>query len=368
MRRSNLYLGFDSGCGRCRDVAESVESTSGGRLSVLPLSDERMLSWRRGVFGGDPPHAPTLVEVRHGSHEVRAWVGVRMAAVLASRLGLKSARAILREIAPKLASDRLGDRSELVSRSTFLRGLVGVAAAWSVLSVVSGRPSPAHAATGHWFSGLKITGSEELGSQDSAELAAELERSGHAVPVFPNSSPAGVRYSVRSAVAESYEPRAVVHSLQDGRTLEAVVLQEGVEVSAFYTLKNGQDVESTHSLRMSGYDSTGSGEIDRVKLVLVEENGHIEYPPQGRGDRSLTGSSRAASGCDSSACSARGSCWACRCSDWDLRCLFNCCAPCSLSCTNVYTCLGCVALFCPICTAVNSCCMKSYCGWREACS
>ncbi|WP_285654610.1 hypothetical protein [Actinomycetospora sp. NBRC 106375] len=98
---TDLVLGVDASCARCRAVAAAVTE-----VDVLPLADYRMTAWcaEAGVAGD----VPTLIEITptDGDDRVRARTGPAVGATLLRRLG---PRRTLRLAAALRAHGVLGD-------------------------------------------------------------------------------------------------------------------------------------------------------------------------------------------------------------------------------------------------------------------
>ena len=364
-----LVLGFDAGFVACGGLARSIEEAVGDRLEIRSLNDPMMRHWRRRTLGKNAPWAPTLVEV-DGSM-VRAWTGVRMGAYLARKLG-PAATWRLAKILGEMRKEGSAERSPYygLSRSQFLKGVGGAVVGISVLSGTGSFPSPATAQE-HWLSRLSPVSSNELSAKEASASWARLARGRHLRGLLSSRAPddnaaAGrIRGRLLSAgkagVAgpSTATIKGVNHKVEGGGRLLALVYQEGDALIASYRFnKPGQETRL-----LSRIIEDESEEL--VRVLAEAEDGEVFETPQGaaRQDESkLTARGRT---CRSG--SNCGPCYACRCVSASKRCLFNCCAPCTLSCATLWTCLACVALWCPVCASINRCCYRKECRYISGC-
>lgn len=93
---SRWVLAFDGTCANCRKISGAVAQACDGKLTVMPLSDERVSGRRELAFGAGAPWAPTLLRVDGAS--VRGWTGPAMAAPLLRRLRPRSTARTLRAL------------------------------------------------------------------------------------------------------------------------------------------------------------------------------------------------------------------------------------------------------------------------------
>lgn len=119
-------LAFDATCGTCRQLAETTALQSAGRLEILPLDSEEVLSWRQDALGADAPWEPTLIRLRNDIP--RAWTAPRLAVPLVRRLGPRAALRLLRALG-ELRMPARGTARGGLRRSEFLKLGSGVAAA-----------------------------------------------------------------------------------------------------------------------------------------------------------------------------------------------------------------------------------------------
>ena len=131
--RKRLILGYDAGCGTCSDLAQRIEEQVGDKLEVRSLSDPKVEHWRKREMGEDAPWVPTLVEVDSGKTKV--WTGLAMGLVLSRKLGPAATwrvMQVLGDIGAAARQDRPSMGSAL-SRSKFLKGMVGTGAALTLM-------------------------------------------------------------------------------------------------------------------------------------------------------------------------------------------------------------------------------------------
>ncbi len=364
-----LVLGFDAGCVTCGGLAKGIEEAVGDRLEIRNLNDPMMRHWRRQALGKNAPWAPTLVEV-NGS-VVKAWTGVRMGAHLARKLG-PAATWRLAKILGEMRKEGSAERSPYygLSRSQFLKGVGGAVVGMSMLSGTGSFAGPATAQE-HWLSRLSPVSSKELSEKAASAAWARLARGRHLRGLLSSHAPddnaaAGrIRGRLLSAgkagVAgpSTATIKGVNHEVEGGGRLLALVYQEGDALIASYRFdKPGQE---TRLLTRIIEDANE----ELVRVLAEAEDGEVFEVPQGaeRQDESkLTGRGRT---CRSG--SNCGPCYACRCVSASKRCLFNCCAPCTLSCATLRTCLACVAVWCPVCASINRCCYWKECRYISGC-
>ncbi len=364
-----LVLGFDAGCMTCSGLARSIEEAVGDRLEVRSLNDPMMEHWRRQALGENAPWAPTLVEV-NGS-VIRAWTGVRMGASLARRLG-PAATWRVAKILGEMKESRGADNSPYagLSRTQFLKGLGGAIVGVSVLSG-TGSLAAAAVAEEHWLSQLSFASSEELSTKEAAVAWARLARGRHLRSLLSsrslNDNPAASRIrnrmlsAAKAGVASppTAEVKGVSHDIKGGGRLLALVYQEGDVLIVTYRFdKAGQETRL-----VSRVIEDESEELVRI-LAEAEDGDVFEIAQSAAPQQASTLTSRGRTCRSRSNC---GPCYACRCVSASKRCLFNCCAPCTLSCVTLWTCLACVALWCPICASVNRCCYRKECRYISGC-
>lgn len=364
-----LVLGFDGGCVTCSQLAERIEEATGEKLEMMSLSDPRMSEWRRRVLGEDAPWAPTLVEL--GGGEVRAWTGMRMGARLTRRLGPAATWRVARVLGEMRESNR-AERSPHsgLSRSQFLKGLGGAVVGLSVLSGTGALAAPA-AADEHWLSQLSFTSSKELSEKQAAVAWARLTRGRHLRGLLSSDvmdeNPAASRIRGRMlsapktgvASTPTANIKGVRHQLKGGGQLLALVYQEDDALIVSYRFdRPGQ---KTRLISRVIEDESE----DLVRVLAEAEDGDIFGTPQVAARQSK--STRDAQGRSCRSGSNCGPCYGCRCVSANKRCLFNCCGPCALACANLWTCLGCVAVWCPVCASVNRCCYRKECRYISGC-
>jgi hypothetical protein len=128
-------------------MSDAVARACDGKLQLRPLASQEVQQWRAEALGPQAPWAPTLIRV---DERVSAWVGTRMALVLARHLGprstLKALRALgeLRERAQAYAGPPEEPSRPGMRRAQFLRVAAGSVIAGGL--VLAGK-APAFAAT-----------------------------------------------------------------------------------------------------------------------------------------------------------------------------------------------------------------------------
>lgn len=131
-----LILGYDAGCGTCREVARRVEEHVDSRLSVADLRTPLLLAFRAQTLGEDGKWGPTLFEVE-GEKLLNAWTGWRMGWALSRKLGPAATWRVMQALGevgaaplPEAKSSRSHNR---IGRGQFLKGAAGTALAASML-------------------------------------------------------------------------------------------------------------------------------------------------------------------------------------------------------------------------------------------
>ena len=364
-----LVLGFDAGCMTCGGLARSIEEAVGDRLEIRSLNDPMMRHWRRQALGENAPWAPTLIEV-NGS-VVRAWTGVRMGAHLAHKLG-PAATWRLTKILGEMRKEGSAERSPYygLSRSEFLKGVGGAVVGMSVLSGTGSFAGPATAQE-HWLSRLSPVSSKELSEEEVSAAWARLARGRHLRGLLSSRAPddnaaaSRIRGRLLSAgkvgVADpsTVTIKGVNHEVEGGGRLLALVYQEGDALIASYRFdKLGQETRL-----LSRIIEDESEEL--VRVLAEAEDGEVFETPQNAARQDASKLTARGRTCRSG--SNCGPCYACRCVSASTRCLFNCCAPCTLSCATLWTCLACVAVWCPVCASINRCCYRKECRYVSGC-
>ncbi len=138
-----------------------------------------------------------------------------------------------------------------------------------------------------------------------------------------------------------------------------MVYQEGDALIASYRFdKPGQKTRL-----ISRVIEDESDELVRV-LAEAEDDDVFEAP---RGAARQSESARDGRGRTCQRGSNCGPCYACRCVSASKRCLFNCCGACALSCLNLWACIACVTVWCPVCVSINRCCYRKECRYISGC-
>jgi hypothetical protein len=364
-----LVLGFDAGCMTCSGLAKRIEETVGGRLEIRNLTDPMMERWRGHALGEDAPWAPTLVEIEGST--VRAWTGAQMGVRLARRLG-PAATWRVAKILGEMKKDGGPERSPYagLSRSQFLKGVGGVVVGMSVLSGTRSFAAPAEARE-HWLSQLSFVSTKELSEKEASAAWVRLARGRHLRGLLSsralddNVATSLIRSRLLStgktgvAGPSTATIKGVSHNVEGGGRLLALVYQDDDALIASYRFdKPGQETRL-----LSRVIEDESEELVRI-LAEAEDSEVFEIPQGARRQHESKLTSRGRTCRSGSNC---GPCYACRCVSASKRCLFNCCAPCTLSCATLWTCLACVALWCPVCASINRCCYRKECRYISGC-
>lgn len=364
-----LVLGFDAGCMTCSGLAKGIQEAVGGRLEIRSLRDPMMEHWRGQALDEDAPWAPTLVEIEGGT--VRAWIGVRMGVRLARRLG-PAATWRVAKILGEMKREGGPERSPYagLSRSQFLKGVGGAVVGLSVLSGTGSFAAPA-AAQEHWLSQISFASTKELSEKEAAAAWVWLARGKHLRGLLSsralddNVAASLIRSRLLSAgkTGVAGSPTATIkgvsHDVKGGGQLQALVYQDDDALIASYRFdKPGQETRL-----LSRVIEDESEEL--VRILAEAEDGEVFEALQDTGRRHESKLTARGRTCRSG--SNCGPCYACRCVSAGKRCLFNCCAPCTLSCATLWTCLACVALWCPLCVSINRCCYRKECRYISGC-
>ena len=149
-----------------------------------------------------------------------------------------------------------------------------------------------------------------------------------------------------------------IHQTNQGGTLTAVSAQADNSMLVSYSLEqNGDSRNRVLLFRWSQAE-------DLLRLDLSVDSGVVDRAVDDLG--SLAGSplpiTTAGRSCTST--SQCPPCYPCRCVDFSYTCAFNCCAACAFACFNPWGCLGCVAVYCPVCLSLNRCCRRKECSYR----
>lgn len=153
--------------------------------------------------------------------------------------------------------------------------------------------------------------------------------------------------------------KGVRHQLKGGGQLLALAYQEDDALMVSYRFdKPGQKTRL-----FSRVIEDESEEL--VRMLAEAEDGDVFVASQGTARQNE--SARAVRGRSCRSGTNCGPCYGCRCVSASKRCLFNCCAPCAFSCLNLWTCLACVAVWCPVCASVNRCCYRKECRYISGC-
>lgn len=170
-----LYLGYDSSCDTCIQVAQQVVREVGVSanecLQVIPLSDPKEAAWRREALGPDAAWLPTRFDVEDGEVRV-AWTGVDLGWALTRKLGLKMSVRLASAIG-QLRFQGGSRAAGLLKRRPFLRGAIGLAGA---LALIGGAGVPAYASgmSSPVTGGQRIRGSHEADFQSAVSMLRRM--------------------------------------------------------------------------------------------------------------------------------------------------------------------------------------------------
>ncbi|NKY97796.1 hypothetical protein [Nocardiopsis alborubida] len=246
------------------------------------------------------------------------------------------------------------------------RGMVGtVTAATAAFSVFAGLRTPAaaevqdSAAQDDWLAQLDLRNGQELSGESldhawsKAQRSSEMQRLMSAELVGPPEEMNDLRSSTpEDSGAE--ELKAVTHQIAgtDGGELTALVWQKAEAVVLYY-------------------EATWAGQTQRRSIALQadEANSKAHFlAVVDKGELAVAANEPGTLANCSSDSDCSGACYTCRCTSMDVACGANCCVPCAFACGTVYSCIGCLGLWCPACLALNSCCTARSCRWRDSCA
>lgn len=347
-----LYLGFDAACATCASIADEVRQATSDRLTPMSLSDSRMIEWRRELLGEDAPWTPTLVVV--DDDRTRAFTGVEMGLRLQSELGLKTAWRIAQVLGGR-REEITGKGSGRLSRSAFLRGAIGTVFGLSLLSTTAS-PAAASASNNngagdHWISDLKFEGSTQMSDADALAAWQEFTRSDDFRRLA--SAPSG---QSRGLAALNTSLRGVQHTTTGGGVLTALSTQTDTSLVVAYRLQT-QSGDTRTMIKL--FDRAGDEAMSLRSFIdqgdLFDRESETAAAAAVAARSSCTGSTNC------------GICLSCQCDGWDLVCITNCCVPCAFACGAVWSCVGCVAIWCPGCATINKCCTRRSCQPRPGC-
>ena len=382
-----LVLGFDAGCTTCSNLAERIEERVNGKLEVRSLYDPQVEHWRRQALGEDAPWTPTLIEVNGG--KVRAWTDAQMGAALSLRLGLRDTWRIL-QVLGEMNSPTNGRASAKIrtssglSRSQFLKGAGGVAAAAAVLTGSGKFASSAFArseASNGVAEALKSARKVDVQGKELIKVAREAAHRGDTVNVMGRAWSNKARNGKATTNTEdgqqtilleedqtsSSQPnsrtfaetdRVVIgaarHTLKDGTTLLII---------AYRMLKNNK------LLVYQKFDQAvpdGMGDLkSEATLHKVEDDELVLEKASSNGSLEFSASSRSrCSGCSGGGgCKYRNR----RCTRRSYRCFIATCGPCAATCgpgLALLRCIGCAVIACPYAWNFGCCREVSYSSCR----
>lgn len=329
-------LAYDSTCALCTETARSVERATEGRLNVEAINSptvQELFTRAGGGYGARP------ALVRTDGNTVHVHEGTRLGLELARYLGVRRTWRVLQALGGRSQPNPTGLP---VSRKGFLAGLVGSVGAWSMLtgSANAGPRTPFQHSKATWLQEVRITGSEEL-PPDAA--TAMIKRYLHTTTA--STMGAGDHFHD----LEKAEIKGVLHHTDKGDFAAVSATSSSQMLALYHGVIDGQDVESTRLFEARDLDAEGNPQV--AHLVSTSHQDEVEVTPAGT--------------CNKEECRKKGRCYACQCVDMDLKCAVTCCGPCALSCGAVWSCLGCLAVWCPLCAGwANDCCRGSACKYR----
>lgn len=382
-----LVLGFDAGCTTYSDLAKKIEERVGDKLEVRSLYDPQVEHWRRQVLGQDVPWTPTLIEVNGG--KVRAWTGAQMGVALGLRLGLKDTWRILQVLGETnstvggRASEKVRTSSGL-SRSQFLKGAGGVAAAVTMLAGSGKFASSAFArseASNGVAEALKSARKADVQGKELIKVAREAAQRGDVANVMGRAWSNKVRNGRATTNTEDGQQTIVVEEDQtapsqpDNRTFAGT--DRVVIGAARHTLKDGTTLliiayrmpTNNKLLVYQEFDRAvpdGTGDLkSEATLHRVEDDELVLEKASSNGSLETSASSR--SRC--SGCSGGGGCRYRnrRCTRRSYRCFIASCGPCAVACgpgLALLKCIGCAVIACPYAWNYGCCRAVSYSSCR----
>lgn len=356
------YLLFDASCAFCTQLARSMQEQSGGWIHDvrdLRHPDTRQLLESRGR---QELWEPALVEVQ--DDQAHVFTGMRLRVHLLRGLGPSRAWHVWRLMTHGLsaAGERDPDRHDGAlsepGRRRFLARAGGVLAGVAVASGVGSR-SLAHATTrdGDWLARLSLGGAKELSGDELAAAWSDFRSSEELRRMLSAGDLAGdagvQRFKAALGSGVSRRPEeflAVRHSVATGGELIAAVFRTSDTVVANYRLRT-EDQSHSRILVLRPHESDGT-----VRKLARMEDGTLLVP---------SGASTAQACNSQSDCP--GQCVNCSCNNWNTTCLANCCAPCAFACGTPATCIGCIVVWCPVCSSINRCCRSAQCELDPSC-
>lgn len=183
---------------------------------------------------------------------------------------------------------------------------------------------------GDWRSNLKIIDSKELTKKQLNEFMSK--------DVINALDYKELNISLNSDFINSEKVQAVHHSLENNNTLLAISVQSEYYVVIYYSLNKPINHFKSGSYLL--YVDEEEQEVHQVDQ-LINGKPALETNLQSSCGNCIIQNFTYGSG---SACSK-----------WDLKCLVQCCGPCSLMCKTLAACLPCLALWCPICNGATCC-------------
>ena len=364
---AQLFLGFDSSCSTCSDIARRVQSDVGSAVDVLPLNNAHMAGWRKEVFGENAPWLPTLIRVSGG--HVEGWTGWKIGPVLGKALGPTKTWQVLANIGDRQLDTRNSAQEAIEgnsfgvakSRRKFMKIAAVTVGAFAGAGMLVGRAAPALASPGS--GNLVGNGERTLDGAELAETVKSQLESVDAVNVLQSASPTlrdrsnSIRQSPL-ANDEELERGGRAVSLDGGVEMKWTYIYSPTDSLAVYTQDFSSPVgdvsSASHLVKID--DRTGDAKDASFQILLSSINGEVPTPiPQ---DADISRAADPCGGCNG-ICQITGSKLRSSCRvESQLGCILGAagCALC-VTCSGTVVCVGCVVTSCG--GAVLSCCGQS---------
>lgn len=352
------YLLYDSGCGACTRIAETVEREGKGLVTARSLRDPEIQALLQGAANWR--WEPMLLEASDRS--IRVWrglgIGLRLSIMVGPRRAFRIARIAMRERTrlTGVSSERRRFLSLTAKTAAFLatgfasmlfrqREATGAALPTTGGNADGSRLVPS---TNDWRAQIRVVRSTEV---TGTELQQVLER-------FRQSRDTKqLDWLLRrhALIPEEAHHVAVQHELADGNTLLAIGAAwaerpDGAFGAIHYHL--ARPVE--HFQSSTAIYSISSKAAD---LLATSVNGRLVTIPVGIGIQSHCG------GCVDPTVGPWEHNWE-SCASYDWGCLRLCCGPCALTCWLFPSaCFACIAAWCSYCFGWECCAV-----WQHTCN
>lgn len=345
-----LTLAYDGGCSFCTETAESIQNIANSKspFNIVSLSEpwvEELLEQNGLSF------QPVILERSKGEWKIHHGVALSMR--LVRTLGLSTSWAVLKSIG-QLRSPRPNGPS----RGKFLAGLAG-------LATVTALPSPAIANsrntvdTPEWLSTQDST-SERLDDSEAARVADEFFRStpGKKAESVLKEAASHPELAAVGPTSESASVTGTKFSAKNGSMRSAIIRYP--QAAFIYFVSDTESGKHEYAAVITPTTESGRQAGETAEKLFQYSDGEAwERPSSDWPAKGIVRSQARKSCTKTSQCSGR--CNHCQCVSIDLACATNCCAGCTLSCANPYTCIGCLGGLCPSCVVLSKCCTKKQC-------